>query len=257
VSIDFAYAQARAQARLGERLSEAGWRVIESLPGLAQYLASLRNSVLAPHVRHFSAAVTIHTIDRALRDDWRVEVAAIRHWAPEPWMTAVAWTAWLPYLDPVAWLIDDNRALAWMHDDTVLRELAIDELSARRLAIANSPFGVLAHDDASTSLKRHWFERWKALWPPSHEDEITGLEALVSAVRRYLAANREKGERPDARRGAIRRLETYTTGLIHHRTEEPVVIFCHLLLVALDLQRLRDGLLRRALFRDVAREQAA
>lgn len=257
MSIDFAYAQARAQARLGGRLPEAGWRVLESLPGLAQYLASLRNSVLAPHVRHFSAAVTVHTIERALRDDWRAEVAAIRHWVPEPWMPALAWTAWLPYLDPVAWLMAENPALAWMREDVVLHDLALDDASARRLAIANSPFGVLADGDAFAGLQVRWFERWIALWPPANEEEITGLHALVTAARRYLDANRGRRTRPDARRDARRRLETRATGLMHHRTEEPVVVFCHLLLVALDLQRLRDGLLRRALFRDEPGGRAA
>ena len=96
MSIDFAYAQARAQARLGERLPESGWRVLESVLGLPQFLASVRNTVLAPRVRHFSATVTPHAIERTLRDDWRTEVAAVSRWVPESWLPAVTWTASVP-----------------------------------------------------------------------------------------------------------------------------------------------------------------
>ena len=39
--------------------------------------------------------------------------------------------------------------------------------------------------------------------------------------------------------------------------EQPVTIFCHLLLSALELHRLREGLVRRALFNELDREVAA
>ena len=73
MSIDFAYAQARVQARLGERLSEAGWRILESTLGLPQYLASARNMALAARVHNFSAHVTTHTIERCA-------VTGVRRW---------------------------------------------------------------------------------------------------------------------------------------------------------------------------------
>ena len=108
MSIDFAYAQARAQARLGERLPEADWRLLESTLSLPQFLTSVRNTVLAPRVQHFSAAVALQTIERTLRDDWRREVAAVSRWVPGPWIPAVKWTAWLPYLDGIAWLMREE-----------------------------------------------------------------------------------------------------------------------------------------------------
>ncbi len=257
MSIDFAYAQARAQARVGERIPEAGWRVLESLPGLPQYLTAVRNTVLAPHVRHFSAAVTTHAIERTLRDDWRAEVAAVGHWVPEQWVPALAWTAWLPYLDALAWLIAERPALAWMRDDAVLRDFAIDELAARRLAIVDSPFNVFANDDASVNVQAAWSEHWRALCPTSDDEETAGLDAFVDAVARHIESGRDRGRPPGERRDAHHSLVAFATGLMHRRIEEPVVVLCHLLLVALDLLRLRDGLLRRALFRDEATERAA
>jgi hypothetical protein len=257
VSIDFAYAQARVQARLGERLSETGWRALESTLGLPQYLASVRNTVLAPHVQHFSATLEPHTIERSLRDDWRAEVDAVSHWVPNAWSPAVAWTAWLPYLDALTWLTRGEPVLPWMQPDAVLSTVAVQDVAARRTAMADAPFGALAGEDMTSHMHARWFEHWTSLYPQNRDNEIAGLRLLVVAIETYFAAiDRRRVSRND-RRAARERLEAVATGLVHRRAEEPVAVFCHLLLVALDLQRLRHGLLRRALFRDEQGEQAA
>jgi hypothetical protein len=257
VSIDFAYAQARAQAHVGERLPEAGWRVLESTLGLPQFLASARNTVLAPRVQHFSAAVTTHAIERALRDDWRNEVAAVSRWVPETWRPAVNWTAWLPYLESLAWLTRDEPALEWMRHDAVLAALALDDVAARRLALADSPFKSLTDENSHQDLQARWFAQWMALCPSMNEDETAGLHALVAAVRRYLDTHAGRSTNRSQRNDARTRLADRAIRLLHRHAEEPVVVFCYLTLVALDLQRLRDGLLRRALFRDESAEKAA
>jgi hypothetical protein len=257
VSIDFVYAQARVQARLGERLSEASWRVLESTLGLTQYLTSARGTALAPRVQHFSASVTTHTVERALRDDWRAEVAAVSRWVPEPWSLAVAWTAWLPYLDAIASLANDEPALPWMRTDAVLSGIALDDASARQLAIAEAPFGVFADSKSPRAMRARWFGHWAALQPQVTADEEAGLRLLVTGVHRYLAANKLPGARRNKRRDARAQLDALATAVAHRHAEEPVAIFAYLSLVALDLQRLRDGLLRRALFREQPGERAA
>lgn len=257
MSIDFAYAQARAQARLGERLSEAGWRVLESTLGLPQFLASLRNTVLAPRVQHFSAAVSPHTIERSLRDDWRSEVAATSRWVPEPWVPAVAWTSWLPYLDSVACLMRDEPVPDWMRQDAVLSALAVADPAARRRAVSDSPFGSLLGQDSPDGLQARWRERWMALLPPMRDEATSSLEALLQAARRHRESTINRGAGQGGRRDARARLAAQATRLMHRHAEEPVVVFSHLLLVALDLLRLRDGLLRRLLFREPPGEQAA
>jgi len=257
VSIDFAYAQARAQARAGARLSEAGWRVLESTLGLPQFLASARNTILAPRVQHFSTAVTPHAIERTLRDDWRSEVAAVSRWVPDPWIPAVTWTAWLPYLDSVAWLLRDEAVLEWMRHDAVLSELAVDDIAARRLAIVESPFAPLTDSGSRANLQARWFDHWTALFPSMSDDETASLRALVAAVRAYLDATAGQDASRSGRRDARAKLAGHATHLLHRHAEEPVVVFCYLLLVGLDLQRLRDGLLRRALFGDRPGQEAA
>jgi hypothetical protein len=257
VSIDFAYAQARLQARLGERLSEAGWRVLESTLSLPQYLASARSTALSRRVHHFSADVTTHAIERALRDDWRAEVFAVSHWVPEPWSPAVAWCAWLPYLDTLASLTGGDPALPWMHADSVLSGVAADDVPARRLAIADAPFCILAGGGSPAELRASWFEHWAALQPRVAADEEAGLRLLVAGAQHYLAVNKQRGVSRTKRRDACATLDALATGLVHRRAEEPAAVFSYLSLVALDLQRLRDGLLRRTLFPEEPEEQAA
>jgi hypothetical protein len=257
VSIDFAYAQARVQARLGERLSETGWRALESTLGLPQYLASVRNTSLARYVQHFSAALTPHAIERSLRDDWRAEVEAVSHWVPDAWAPVVAWAAWLPYLDTLASLTGGGTVLPWMQADAVLSGVALRDVAARELAISDAAFGMLADDDAPAGWRARWFDHWTSLYPKTRDDEKAGMWMLVAAIQRYFAVIDRPGNSRTERREAGERLAADATGLVHRRAEAPVVVFCHLALVALDLQRLRDGLLRRALFRDENGEQAA
>lgn len=256
MSTDFAYAQARAQARLGERLPEDGWRVLESSLGLAQYLASVRSTVLAPRIRHFSTAVTPHAIERTLRDEWRSEVADVTRWVPDEWSRAVGWAAWIPYISSVEWLLGNEPALAWMQDDPVLAELAIDDPGARRAAIGSSPFGTLIDDDRDTDLRARWFAHWQSLWPVMADEARSALHDLVDAVRAYLDAIAVQSKSLRDRREARARLTRRASGMMHRHIQQPAVVFCHLLLFGLELQRLRDGLMRRALFAD-AGERAA
>jgi len=250
VSIDFAYAQARAQARLGERLPEAGWRALESSLGLPQYLASARSTVLVAWIADIPLPMTPHGIERALRATWRMEVDHASRWVPERWRGAVAWTAWLPWLDAIAWLLEDRPVPPWMHEDPVMADLALDDPAARRQAIAASPFGALADAPELADPADRWLRRWQAMWPTSNAEQAAGLQALTHYVREFGGAAGHRGARLPARREARELLERRTVRLMHGRIEQPVVVFAHLLLEALSLLRLRDGLLRRCLFDD-------
>jgi hypothetical protein len=139
----------------------------------------------------------------------------------------------------------------------VLATVALNDGAARQAAIAGAPFGELAKGDSRDALRARWYQHWAALCPRTDAEESAGLALLVAGVRRYLGANERRDLRQDKRRDARTRLDTLATGLVHRRAEEPAAIFSYLALVALDLQRLRDGILRRALFRDEPREVAA
>lgn len=257
MSIDFAYAQARVQARLGQRLPEDDWGLLESSLGLPQYLTSLRGTVLARHVRHVSQAASVHEIERSLRTDWRAEVAAVTRWVPERWQAAVEWTGWLPYLDAVAYLLRGGAVLAWMRDDPVLTVIAIEDPDARRPAIEASPFGTPDGVGTAAALRTRWLTQWRTLWPRTSRAESAGLQRFAARLRDFDAASVRQAATREDRSEARMVLAFRLARILRQQSQEPVVVFCHLALVALDLQRLRDGLLRRALYRDGAGEKAA
>ena len=52
-------------------------------------------------------------------------------------------------------------------------------------------------------------------------------------------------------------LQARAVRILRRHRDQPVTVFCHLLLCALELHRLRQGLLQRALFNDLVSEAAA
>jgi hypothetical protein len=130
----------------------------------------------------------------------------------------------------------------------VLAALAIADAGARRAAIDASAFGVLTDEDGEAGLHARWFAHWQSLWPAMDDEESAGLGNLVDAVRAYLDAISPQGTSLRDRREARARLARQAASMMRRHIQQPVVVFCHLLLFALELQRLRDGLLRRSLF---------
>lgn len=254
MSIDFGYAQARAQARHGGRLSVAEWRLIESANKLAQYLHAARGTSLAERVEHFSANSSPHAIERSLRRDWRSEVENTAHWVPVAWRDAVAWTRWLPDLPAIADLIDGGTVLPWMHDDPLLHEFALTDREQRHRAIMDA-LG-MSLDQQSEGLDEWWTARWQAQWPPPLSAHA-GLREVVGLLRGYRTAMRDVTLPAKAAKELGERLRRRVVRLLRSRMREPVVIFCHLLLTAFELQRLRNGLIRRALFNDIQPEVVA
>ena len=78
------------------------------------------------------------------------------------------------------------------------------------------------------------------------------LEELLSLIRKHGIRD-ERAEAGDWRET----LEHRAVRILRRHRERPVTVFCHLLLCALELHRLRQGLLQRALFNDLVSEAAA
>lgn len=251
--IEFTYAGARAQARLGTRPSRDDWRLLESAGGLAQYLHSARATPLAPVVRHFTSSSPPHAIDRSLRNDWRAEVDGIGRWVPQPWRESVAWTAWLPYLPAVTYLADGGEVTAWVADDPVLSALALHDADARRQAILDSVFSELAHSPPEDDPLHWWMQRWQATWPANASGQ-GGLRELVELLQLHLGAMQAHTLREDAARDLRGTFETRVARLLRAQRRQPAAVFCHLLLTSLDLWRLRSGLIRRALYNGILAE---
>jgi hypothetical protein len=249
--VEFAYAQARAQARQGDRLSADTWSLLESSVGLAQYLHLARGTTLAPRVEHFLATTSPHAIERSLRLEWHREVGLATGWVPLRWRDAVAWTAWLAELPALSHLLQGGAALPWMNEDPELSTFASNDADTVRAGIEEALPGLIAHDRSGEHARAGWLMHWRRLWPDEAAD-TRALANLVSLVERYATVS--QGDGADDWRGALERHALRT--LRRHR-EQPATVFCHLLLCALELHRLRQGLLRRAVFNDLDMEAAA
>lgn len=223
--IDYAYAQARVQARRGARAGEAEWRALEACRGLAEYLHVARRTPLAPLVQNFVATSSPHVIERSLRLHWRREVDAAAQWVPKSWRRPIQEIAWLPYLASIGHLEKGGRVYPWMLDDPLLSAFVPTENGST--------------EEPLTS----WWRRWQEHWP-----DTSSLPELERLVRSAMEAT--------ADRSSLEELETGAFRLMRKHIQQPIVVFCHLLLTALDFQRLRGGLVRRALFNDLTGRQA-
>jgi hypothetical protein len=246
--VEFAYAQARAQARHGARLSAETWSLLESSVGLAQFLHLVRGTPLAQRVEHFSAATSPHVIERSLRQEWQREVDSAMHWVPLRWRAAVAWTGWLAELPALGHLLDGGAPLAWMAADPVLSAFGLEDADATRRSIEETLPGVAADAGAGPAA---WLNHWRRLWPDDSAAD-PALRHVVSLVERF-GIGREGDAGGDWRETLQRR----AAGILRRHRDQPVTVFCHLLLCALELHRLRQGLLQRALLNDLARETVA
>lgn len=254
--VEFSYAQARAQSRHGDRLSADTWRSLEASGGLSHYLHSVRATRLAARVQHFIAASSPHAIDRSLRQEWRTEVRNASRWVPNAWRASVTWTAWLADLSAMGYLLNDGDVLPWMVNDPVLAAFALDNRDARRLAVDASELGLLADVAPNADLPGAWLRHWQSLWPAIDVDRA-GLAELMTLLRKHWQVTHEDVSVTTARQDHRERLESRVARLLRKRARQPAAIFCHLLLTGLELQRLREGLMRRALFNDVAADARA
>lgn len=244
MAIDFEYAQARVQARLGERLDASGWQLLETSRDLGQYLHAARGTVLASRVEPLSATASPHFIERTLRREWRREVAITERWVPGRWRTAVAWMAHLCDLPALQWLARGSGVLPWISDDEALSPFAHADSSTRAGELTAAGLGPLVERD---DLAAAWLTHFQSTWPDDGSATMR-LRTFVDHIETYRARSAVAELTTAAQASARDRLEARAVRLIRRSLAEPVTVFAHLLLVALDLERLRSGLVRRALF---------
>jgi hypothetical protein len=244
---DWSYVQARLHARHGERLDEVGWRMLDAAKSPDHFLERARATSLRRFTDRLDAQTSSHTIERLLRAEWRDYVADVAAWVVPSWQPAVHWVAYLVDL-PVLDGIVREATPDWLRDDAIVAPFA--EGGSHKLAatLAESALAPLSPAiEQHGSLAEQWLVHWRALWPRGRADERQWLEQLVAAVTEHVqrlaraaAGDSSRHYRDDLARQMVR--------LFRRRSGSPVALFAHLVLVALDLERLRGGLVRRQLF---------
>lgn len=231
----------------GVRPHEAAWRSMEASKGLAHYLEMARTTAFEPWVRSFAAHSDCHDIERRLRHDWKAYVGRVASWQPSAWRPAVLWVAVLADLPAVSHLLRDRPAAGWMRDDRYLAPVALDNQADRHKAFQLSPFAPIARAfDEGRAPADGWLYCWGKLWPdrrPTGRHALDGLAALFTRHLDRLAKSGEVGSEPSR--------NLLAKDLVHvfrREAQRPASVFAHLGLAALDLERLRGGLVRRSLF---------
>jgi len=250
----WSYVQARLQARHGDRLQEPDWRAIEAARSIDQFIERARGSSLRRFTERVNARMSSHAVERMLRHAWRLYVAELADWAPQAWRQAVLWTSLVPDLPLIDGLLG-GEAPGWIEQDPAFAELATTDRDARSIAPANSSLAALVASGApQETLVARWSVHWRSLWPRRPPAGPALLE-IAAAIKAHTARLDRAGlhETSAPYRGE---LAIALTRLFRRHSGTPAALFCHLALVALDLERLRGDLIRRRLFEPNAKDAA-
>lgn len=217
-------AHARIAARWGSRPDDALWRRIEATHELAAVLTLARASSLSRWLGGIDAGTGLHTIERLLRERWRQRVNEVAAWMPMPWQPALHWCAELIELPgEQPWAGDPARS------------------------VRHAPEAGAGDKDAeeAAALLARWLARWRRLLP--HDG---GRETLERTLVPLLEGHRRAFAAPHTADGwALRReLQAKLVALLRRHAAEPVAAFVYLALCALELERLRGEITRRAAF---------
>ena len=250
------YVQARLQARHGDRFAEAGWHALEAAQTVDAFLDRSRGTAMRRFTEQVSAGMSSHAMERVLRGAWRAYVNEVAGWLPTAWRPAVRWTALLPDLPAIDALLK-GEAPAWTKQDPALALFTETDPAQRLAAMQNSHFApLLPGEGESIPLGARWARHWRALWPKQNAADSAALNALAHAVQTHVERLAHAGA-PETSATHRRDLEKTATRLFRRHDASPTAVFGHLVLTALDLERLRGGIVRRRLFAPAERRQAA
>jgi len=244
------YAHARIWARHGQRPGETLWRRIETTRDLAAVLELARGSALACWIEGIGPAAGAHGIEQALRRHWRERVSEVAAWMPPAWAASIEWCAVLADLPAWQHLARGGAVLPWMAADPRLRPLpdAGDAGDSRKggppEAQALRTVLDLAHAGPQDLLPL-WRAEWRRRLPAA-----AASQGIDSHLLPLLAQHAGAFATPQAVDGwALRRqLQSRLVLLLRRLLVEPVTAFVYLALSALECERLRGELVRRAAF---------
>ena len=244
------YAHARIGARWGARPDAAAWRRIEITRDLPAMLDLARRGALARWLHGVAADSSLHAIEATLRRRWREAVAELGAWMAPQWRDAIAWCGHLADLAAVQhWARGDAPQAAWLAHDDVLRGLdaAADAAPPVRASALDIAWRTLLRDARGepAALASDWLAAWRALLPEG-QGQRTIEQTLVPLLHRH-AQGFAASQSIDGW-GQRRALQARLVALWRRHPVEPVAVFAHLALQAIEFERLRAEVIGRAAF---------
>jgi hypothetical protein len=269
-SLDYGYA--RVSARLASRPDEKLWRQLRSARSLQAAIDTVRGSASAPYVAGVAMRDTVDEIELAFRQHLRARIREVAAWAPQAWRAALRATEAVVDLPVLALLLAGSPPPQWLRLDPSLAAYAITDRVARRASLAQGPLAPLvaaaAHHDARRPagsgrrgngrlhpMLEAWQAQWQALWPACGHEQREALLLLVRTLRAHLAGFAALPL--EATAASRERLAERLRRQLHDAAGQPAALFAYLLLVALDLERLRGEFALRAAGRAFAEAEAA
>jgi hypothetical protein len=254
------YGYARLSARLSARPDDRLWRQLRSARSLQAAIDAVRASPAAPYVAGVAMRGTTDSIELAFRQHLRARVREATAWAPQAWQAALRYTELLVDLPVIQHLLGEARPPRWLLDDPHLSSLALADRVARRARLAQGPLAPLAAalaqqqaarragtgrgGEALHPLLQAWQAQWQQRWPRCGEQQRASLLLLARTVRTHLAGF--AGLPTEAATASRERLAERVRRQLHDAAGQPAALFAYLLLVALDLERLRGEFVLRA-----------
>jgi len=223
-----AYAGARIAARLERHPEEAVWAHLATARTVAAYLTAARHSPLAPWVATLASTATVHEIERTVRGEAQGAVREVAGWVEAAWRPAVVWLRHLIVIELLPPLLA-GEAPPWATEDPTLAPYTGGEGNV----VSLGPVAAAVRGGGSTFGA--WLDGWRERWPdPSPA-------VVADPLRRLGSPTLPAGEEAGAVRTALLRL-------VHRHPAEGVAPLAYLVLVTLDLARLRGCLVGRASF---------
>jgi hypothetical protein len=240
----FGYAQARLQARLGQRVLRGDLQRTRTARDLPAYLQQVRATSLAHRVARIAPGMDVHEVERRLREEWGATVEEVARWLPARWRAATTWLRFLPYLPALQKLARGGRAAGWTREDPVLARIIAAEPRGRAGALGVTALrplqaAVAGHGDVTQA----WLAHWRSLWP-DEPAAVAALERLVGAAGTLSQALRLAA--PQASSEDV--LEGFARRLLHEFRRHPlspVAVVAFLGLEALDQLELRGAITMR------------
>lgn len=253
ISSQFAYSQARLHARHGERTDEPAWRQLETQQELANFLQSARRTSLRPWVLGMHAHDNWHQLEQSLLQQFHLYIEHVAGFQPSAWRAAVQWARQLLHLPSLLYLLSGNTAPSWMTQDPYLNAFISSEMNQRVLVMQQSDSAPLINAwQNDVPLLQGWLQHWRSLWPGNRTSTSIPLNQLVALLQGHLESFRSMQHRSWQERELLARQLII---LFRRYSQQPVAVFIHLALLALDIERLRGNIMQRALFPELRGEQ--
>lgn len=244
-----AYAQVRIQSRYGQRADNSVWLKLHNIQDLGSYLQTAQQSPLRPWVLGLSASHSSHDIELALRQKYRQHVDEVAGWMPTRWQQPLRWIKRLVDLPALQYLLTGGEPLEWMKSDPCISDFTADDPQLRVQAMIKAGNKALLDSlQKDGSMLSGWLSQWNSIRPRSLNLNH-GFRSLEKLLHEYV--QRQLEQQGIMLPTDYDQLLDQLRPLFRRYAFQPTAVIAYLVIVAVDLYRIRSDLMQRLFFQPV------